>query len=107
MALLDDRNFERDTKTGISIVKFYSLWSMESRALEVPFRQLSEEFRGRARFIASDINANSVLAKKEGVVKVPTIAIYINGSPVAKITNATKRQLREHISYFVTKAENL
>jgi len=104
MPLLSDSNFEQDIKNGISVVKFYSLWNMECRAFEQQFRELSEDFKGRAKFIVSDINANNVLAKKEGVTRVPTIVIYINGVPVAKVNDLTKRRLRENINYFVKRA---
>ena len=107
MALLNDSNFDRDIKTGVSIVKFYSLWNMDSRALETPFRDISEEFRGKARFIVSEINASPALAKKEGITNVPTIAVYINGTAIARINNVSKRQLREYVAYFIKKAENL
>jgi len=107
MALLDDKNFEQNIKTGVSIVKFHSLWNMDSRALETPFRQLADEFRGRAKFIVSEINANPALARNEEINKIPTIAIYVNGTAIAKLVNVTKRQLREQIEYFIRKAENL
>ena len=105
MALLSDRNFEQDIRSGISVVKFYSLWSMDCRALEQPFKELSDEFRGKAKFIVSDINENHVLAKKEGITRVPAVAIYINGTSVAKITDLTKRRLREYIEHFVKRSE--
>lgn len=106
MVLLNDRNFEQDIKSGVSLVKFHSLWNMDSRALDAPFRQVADEFRGKAKFIESEINANPALAKKEGITKIPTVAVYINGITVAKLNNLTKRQLREYASYFIRKAES-
>jgi len=103
MPLLTDANFERDVKTGVSVVRFISLWSMDSRAFEDQFRELSEEFRGKAKFLVSDINANHLLAKKEGITKIPLIVIYVNGAPVAKIADVTKRRLKEQVSYFLGK----
>jgi thioredoxin 1 len=107
MALLDDKNFGQQIKSGVSVVKFYSLWNMESRSLEQPFRELSEEFRGRAKFIVSEINANQILARNEGITKIPTVAIYVNGAPVAKMTHVTKRQLRDNVAYFLKKSESI
>jgi thioredoxin 1 len=105
MPVLDDKNFERDVKSGVVVVNFYSLWNMDSRALELPFRQLSDEFRGRAKFMLSEINANAPLAKNEGITKIPTIAIYLNGTPVLRMNNTSKRQLKESIEYFLRKME--
>jgi len=103
MPLLTDANFERDIKNGVSVVRFISLWSMDSRAFEDQFRELSEDFRGKAKFIVSDINANHLLAKKESITKIPTVMIYVNGAPVAKIADTTKRRLRENVNYFLEK----
>ncbi len=102
MGLLNDKSFEQDIKTGISVVKFASLWNVNSRAFEKQFRELSEEFR-EATFIVSDINANSLLASRYNVSKIPTIIIFVEGVPVARITAVTKRLVRETVEYFVRK----
>jgi len=103
MTLLSDANFERDVKSGISVVRFISLWDTECRIFENQFRELSQEFN-KVKFIVSDINSNYALAKKEGITKVPTVIIYINGVPVARIAGSlTKRRLREQIDYFLQK----
>jgi len=107
MAVLDDRNFEIEIKNGVSVVKFFSLWDSSSRIIEEPFKQLSDDFRGRAKFIASDINANQTLAQKQAITKVPTVIIYINGRQTARITDISKRTLREKIDYFVRKKDQL
>ncbi len=107
MPLLSDRNFEQDIKTGVSIVKFASLWNMNSRAFEEQFRQLSEEFTGRAKFLVSDVNANHQLAKAASISVIPTIVIYVEGISVARINQPTKRQLRELVSYYLQKSEKI
>lgn len=106
MSLLNDSNFEQVIKSGISVVKFSSLWGIESRAVEQPFRELSEEFKGKARFIVSDINANQLLARKEDITDVPTIQVYVNGVSVTRVNGMTKRSLRETIEQVVRKYGN-
>lgn len=103
MGLLNDKNFEQDIKTGISVVKFASLWNMDSRAFENQFRELSEELSDRAKFIVSDVNANQNLAKQHKISKIPTIMVFVEGVPVARITSATKRLVRETAEYFIKK----
>ncbi|MEM4337009.1 MAG: protein disulfide isomerase family protein [Candidatus Woesearchaeota archaeon] len=107
MAVFDDKNFDSYIKTGVSVVEFYSLWDSASRAFEDSFRKLAEEFNGRAKFIVSEINANPLLAHKQGISRVPTILIYINGKQVYKTTDTTKRLLREKIEYFLRKKEDI
>lgn len=103
MPLLNDSNFEQNIRSGFSLVNFSSLWNMESRAFEDSLRKLSEEFRGRVKFIVSDVNANSELAKKEGITKIPTMVIYFNGVAVARLNSFTKRQAREALEYVLGK----
>jgi len=92
---------------GISVVKFISLWDSSSRNFEDSFRELSDEFREKARFISSDLHSNPVLAQKQGITKIPSIVIYVNGKQAAKMGNVTKRFLKEQIQYFLKKIERL
>lgn len=104
MPVLPDKNFSNEIVTGTSIVKFYSLWSYESRMLEDCFKELSDEFRGKAKFIESEVNRNPDLAKKFGVSSIPSIMIFTNGRPTARIEKlCTKRELRNQLERFVKK----
>ena len=107
MAVMDDRNFDIDIKNGVSVVKFFSLWNSSSRTLEQPFKELSEEFRGKVKFLASEINSNPILSEKQVITKVPTIIIYVNGRQAARMSDVSKRLLREKIEYFVKKEKDL
>ncbi|MBW3022831.1 thioredoxin family protein [Candidatus Woesearchaeota archaeon] len=107
MPVLDDRNFESDIQTGVAVVRFASLWDSSSRILEEPFRELSEEFRGKAKFICSDINASPHIAEKQAVTKVPMVIIYFNGKQAARITDVSKRRMREQLEYFLVKEREL
>ena len=107
MPVLDDKNFDIDIKNGVSVVEFFSFWDSGSRVFEDSFKALSDEFRGKAKFIASEINANPILAQKQGVTRVPTVLVYVNGKPVAKVIDLSKRLLKEKIDYFVKKKDDL
>ena len=83
MPVHDDKNFDSEVSKGVSVVKFVSLWDSSSRTLEDSFRELSDEFRGKARFMNSDVQSNPVLAEKQGIRKIPSVVIYVNGKPAA------------------------
>lgn len=108
MPILSDKHFENDIKQGITVVKFYSLWDSSCRAFEDVFKQLAEEFKGRARFMESDINANPELAEDMGIRKVPTLIVFVNGKQIAKIENiSSKRYLKEMFENYINKTERI
>jgi thioredoxin 1 len=107
MPVHDDTNFANDVSKGISVVKFISLWDSSSRTFEDSFRELSDEFRGKVNFLSSDLHSNPLLAQKQGITKIPSVVIYVNGKQAAKMGNVTKRFLREQIQYFIKKIERL
>ena len=107
MAVYDDKNFDSEISKGISVVKFVSLWDSSSRTFEDSFKELSDLFRGKVKFINSDVQSNPVLANKQGITRIPSIVVYVNGKPAARMGNVTKRFLREQIEYFLKKTERL
>ena len=107
MAVIEDKNFDSEIKNGVAVVKFVSLWDSSSRVMEDPFRELSDEFRGKARFISSDVQSNPVLANKQGIIKIPSVVIYVNGKPAARMGNVTKRFLKEQLESLLKKSLRL
>lgn len=101
MPVFSDKNFVNDTASGVAVVKFFSLWNYDSRTLEDPFKEISEEFKGKAKFLESDVNGNPDLAKKYRVTTIPSIMVFIDGKPIAKIERVhSKRFLKEQLEKF-------
>ena len=108
MPIITDKHFENDIKQGITIVKFHSLWDSSCRAFEGAFRQLAEEFKGRARFMESDINANPDLAEDMEIRKIPTVIVFVNGKKIAKIESiSSKRYLKEMLDSYIGRMEKI
>lgn len=98
MSVSDDKAFSTKIARNIAVVKFGSLWDAACRALEQPFKALSEEFAGRALFIESDVNGNPELAASYGVRAIPTVLIVADGKVVSRVTGSvSKSYLREKI----------
>jgi thioredoxin-like negative regulator of GroEL len=97
--ILDDKNFDDCLKSQKPfVVKFFSLWDSSSRSIEDIFKEIADEFSGKAKFMQSNMNSNPELAEKCHITKVPTIAVFSSGKVVMRITSfPSKRALKEQM----------
>jgi len=108
MPIIGDKNFETEVKEGVVIVKFYSMWDSSCRAFEDTFKRIANDFKGRAKFIESEINGNPYLAEDMGIRKVPTVAVFVNGKLITKIENVSSgRYIKEIIKKYIEEAERI
>ena len=68
------------------LVDFTAVWCGPCKMLEPVVMQLSKDWNGKVKFVKLDVDDNSNLAMKYGVMGVPTLILFINGSPVQRIS---------------------
>jgi thioredoxin 1 len=47
--------------------------------------ELAEEYEGRISFVKLDVDQNPKTASKYGIMSIPTLLLFKNGSPVSNI----------------------
>jgi thioredoxin 1 len=47
--------------------------------------ELAKEYEGRISFAKMDVDQNPKMAKKYGVMSIPTLIIFKNGAPISNI----------------------
>jgi thioredoxin 1 len=68
------------------IVDFTAAWCGPCKMLEPVVMQLSQDWDGKVKFVKLDVDDNSNLAVQYGVMGVPTLILFVNGSPVQRLS---------------------
>ena len=85
---LSEATFKADVleSTLPVMVDFTAVWCGPCKMLEPVISQLSKDWDGKVKFAKLDVDANSELTMKYGVMGVPTLILFVNGNPVQRLT---------------------
>ena len=79
MEILNEKNFEERTKDGIVVVDFFANWCGPCKMMAPVLEQIAKELDGKAKIYKVDVDESEELARKFGVMMIPTIVILENG----------------------------
>ena len=108
-------DFEREVllSSTPTVVDFYADWCGPCRAVGPIIEGLSDEFRGRAKFVKVNTDDNQQLSEKYGIMSIPTVSIFVDGkivdsvfgtAPAQVYRNKIEAVLREQAAQTVTMA---
>jgi len=73
------------------VVDFWADWCMPCRIMAPVMEELSKVYAGKALFGKVDVDENSQIASRYGIMSIPHFLIFKNGSLVEKIIGAVGR----------------
>ncbi len=73
------------------MVDFTATWCGPCKMLEPVVLQLSQEWQGKVKVVKLDVDDNSNLAMQYGIMGVPTLVLFVNGSPVQRLSGYQPR----------------
>jgi len=85
---LNEAAFETEVlKSTIPVmVDFTAVWCGPCKMLDPVVTQLSQDWDGKVKVFKLDVDDNSNLAMQYGVMGVPTLILFVNGSPVQRLS---------------------
>lgn len=79
----NEKQFNEEISEGFAVVDFFATWCGPCRMLSPILEDVSET-RDDAKFFKVDVDENYDLAKSFGIMSVPTVLFFKNGSLVDK-----------------------
>ena len=61
------------------VVDFYADWCGPCKMIEPVIHQLSEQYKGKVKFVKVDTDANQELAQQFGIMSIPTVMFFAKG----------------------------
>lgn len=89
--------FEQDVlKSKLPIfVDFYADWCGPCKVVSPLLDILSTEYKGKLNFVKVDVDASPDIAGKYGIQSIPTMMIFKDGKPVARMVGAAGKDYYE------------
>lgn len=85
MQIINEANFEKETKSGLVLVDFFATWCGPCQRLSPVLEEVQGDFDGKAKFFKLDIDESRSLARKFSVMSVPTMIVLKDGHPVDRM----------------------
>lgn len=70
------------------LVDFWAEWCAPCRAIAPILEQIAQEHDGRLRVVKLNIDENPDIAKRLGIMSIPTVALYASGEEKARVIGA-------------------
>lgn len=79
-------------ETGPVLVDFWAPWCGPCKALAPVLDEVAAMYDGRLKVVKVNVDENSELAARFGIMGIPTLIVFKNGEPVESITGVQPRQ---------------
>lgn len=83
-AHLSKNDFEEKTKTGVAMVDFWAEWCGPCKMAGPVIEGLADEYQGKVTIAKVDVDAESDLAGKFGVMSIPTVILFKDGQEIGR-----------------------
>jgi len=67
------------------LVDFWAPWCAPCRMVAPIVDELATEYEGKVAFVKLDVDENSKMASKYGVMSIPTLLIFKGGNPISHV----------------------
>lgn len=89
------------------VIEFYANWCGPCRRLKHAYSFLAQEYKRKALFYIVDVEKEKEMAKKLGILQLPTIILLpVGKSPKAIIGAPSKAELRKSINMYLFSENN-
>lgn len=101
MKIITEKEFDAEIKEGIVLVDFYATWCGPCRMMAMILEELEEEIGEKAKIVKVDVDNDENLARRFGIMSIPTLLLYVNGELYKKHVGLwQKEDLKELILSF-------
>ena len=84
MKIIKSEEFEKETKKGTSVIDFFATWCGPCRMMAPILEDVAKELGEKVNVYKVDVDESENLARKYGIMSIPSIFIFKNGEVVDK-----------------------
>ena len=84
MKIINEKEFEKEIQEGSVLVDFFATWCMPCRMMSQILEEVDRELDGKGKIVKVDVDQNENLARKFGVMSIPTLVLFKDGKMVSK-----------------------
>lgn len=84
MEIITEKNFEEKTKSGLILIDFFATWCGPCRMMSPILEEVGENLDGKVSIYKVDVDDDEKLARKFGILSIPTLIIFKDGKQVDK-----------------------
>ena len=92
--VLTDSNFDQEVlkSENLVVVDFWATWCPPCRMLGPIIEELAVDYQGKAKVAKLDVDQNQQTASKFGIMSLPTVILFKNGSPVKSFVGVKPKE---------------
>lgn len=84
MEIINEKNFGEKTKDGVVLIDFFATWCGPCRMLSPILEEVGEDFGEKIKIYKIDVDEDEKLARSFGIMSIPTMIFFKNGTQVDK-----------------------
>ncbi|RLI08113.1 thioredoxin [Candidatus Bathyarchaeota archaeon] len=94
---LDSSNFDEVVRGSDKpvVVDFWAEWCPPCLMMAPVFEEVARRFSGRALFARVNVDEAPDLARRYGIMAIPTIMVFVGGEPVDRVIGAVGEEALE------------
>lgn len=97
---LNQENFQEEIKKGLVLVDFYATWCGPCKMMHPIIEEIGNQ-NPNLKIIKVDVDKHDDLAREYGIMSIPTIALFQNGTIIGKnVGFIAKEQLESWIQNY-------
>ena len=97
---INTEEYNKMDKSGLVVIDFNATWCGPCRMLAPVLEELSDEYEGKASFVAVDTDENSDLAESFNIMSIPAVVLMKDGEKVDMSVGFVPKQ---HLSDLISK----
>ena len=86
MKIITEKEFENEVKEGLVLVDFFATWCGPCRMMSMILEEIEEEIKDKVKILKVDVDENENLARRFGIMSIPTLMVFKNGELVKRET---------------------